>query len=265
MSGAPGFADHFSASAAGYAAFRPTYPPALFAWLASLLPGDARRARAWDCATGSGQAARGLAAHVAHVVGTDASVAQLAHAAPHPRVSYAAATAERSALAAGCVQLVTVAQALHWFDAAAFHAEARRVLAPGGVVAAWSYGDLTLDDPALDAVVHALAHGTLAGHWPPERRLVDEGYRTIPFPHREVAAPAFALEHRWTLPQLAGYLRSWSAVARWQAAHGGADPVADAERALAAGWGDGGAAARPVRWPLALRVGYVASAGAGDG
>lgn len=178
-------------------------------------------------------------------------------------MSYVAATAERSALARASVQIVTVAQALHWFDVPAFHAEARRVLVPGGVVAAWSYGDATLGDPALDAVLRDLAHGTLAAYWPPERRLVDEGYRTIPFPHREVEAPAFALAHRWTRAQLAGYLRSWSAVARWRAAHGGADPVRDVEPALAAGWG--ARAARTVRWPLALRVGYVAREGAGDG
>ena len=248
------FRDHFSAAAALYAACRPGYPPALFRWLATVAPPG----RAWDCGTGSGQAAVGLATHVAqvaYVAATDASAAQLAHARPHPRVSYHAARAEASALRAGSVALVTVAQALHWFDLDAFYAEARRVLAPAGVLAAWSYGDPSLDDPALDAVLGAYTHDALARWWPPERRLVSEGYRTIPFPFAEVAAPALALEQRWTLAELGGYLRSWSGTLRLRAAEGG-DPVAAVEAALRPGWGDP-EARRTVRWPLAVRAGTV--------
>lgn len=246
------FHDHFSARAAGYARYRPRYPAALTAWVAALAP---TRERAWDCATGSGQAAVGLAAHIARVVATDASAAQLAHAARHAGVDYCVARAEDSALATGSVGLVTVAQALHWLDLTAFYAEVRRVLAPGGALAVWSYGDPVLGDAALDHVLQRYARETVGAYWAPERRMVDEGYRGIPFPFREVAAPRFALAQRWTLSQLAGYLRTWSATARYAAALGG-DPVVEVEAALGERWG-GAAARRWVRWPVAVRAGYA--------
>jgi SAM-dependent methyltransferase len=245
------FRDHFSVQAAAYAAFRPTYPDALLDWVAALAPG---RDLAWDCATGSGQAARALASRFARVHATDASRAQLAHAVAHPGVSYAVAPAERSGLASASVDLVTVAQALHWFDVDRFYAEVRRVLRPGGALAAWSYGDLRTGDAGLDAHLHRFAHETLAPCWPPERAHVDDGYRTLPFPFREVAPPPFAIEQRWTLAELAGYLRSWSGTLRWQAAHG-ADPVAPLEAELRALWGD--AERRLLWWPIAVRAGHV--------
>jgi SAM-dependent methyltransferase len=246
------FADHFSGRAAAYAAYRPDYPAALFAYLAGLLP---RHRLAWDCATGSGQAALGLATHFARVVATDASAAQLAHARPHPRVEYRVALAEASGLAAGSADLVTVAQALHWLDLDAFYAEARRVLAPDGTLAVWTYGDCVLGEPALDRVVGRYNEETVGSYWTPERQLVRDGYRTLPFPFREVDPPAFTLERTWTVAELAGYLRTWSATSRYVAARGH-DPVDDVEAELRSAWG--GAERRPVRWPLALRVGYAA-------
>jgi len=242
------FADHFSAQSTTYAAFRPHYPDALFDWLATLVPRDAE---AWDCATGSGQAAVALAERVAHVSATDASAAQLAHAAPHPRVSYAVAPAEASGLADASVDLVTVAQALHWFERDAFWREVRRVLRPGGVVAVWSYGNATLDSPALDdAFRHFYAH-VVGPYWPAERAYVGAAYRALSFPFDELTTPSFTMTAWWTLADLAGYVRSWSATARYVRAHD-EDPVGRLERALAPLWGDG---ERAVRWPLTVRVG----------
>jgi SAM-dependent methyltransferase len=245
-----GFKDHFSAQAAAYAAYRPEYPPALFEYLAGLV---GRRELAWDSGTGSGQAAVAIARHFARVVGTDASAAQLAHAVAHPRVEYRVAHAESSGLPSGSVDLVTVAQALHWFDVDAFYSEARRVLAPGGVLAAWTYGNPALDVAALDARLREFNEETVGDFWPPERRLVVDGYRSLPFPFAEIEPPAFTLEALWTLDELAGYLRSWSATARFVARHG-RDPVDALEREMAAFWGPR-AERRLVRWPLALRVG----------
>jgi SAM-dependent methyltransferase len=244
------YRDHFSRQAAAYAAYRPDYPDALFAYVAGLAP---RHELAWDCATGSGQAALGLAPYFTRVLATDASAAQIAHALPHPRVEYLVAPAEASRLPAGTVDLITVAQALHWFDVDAFYAEARRVLAPGGVLAVWTYGNCVLDDPAVERVVHRYSHETVGPYWPAERRLVDDGYRTIPFPFREVAPPPFVLERVWTLAELTGYLRSWSATARYAAAHG-RDPVTEIEPELGAAWGDPDTR-RLVRWPLTVRAG----------
>jgi SAM-dependent methyltransferase len=246
------FSDHYSSIASRYASFRPSYPPAMFAWLASVAPD---RRRAWDCGTGSGQAAVALADHFAHVVATDPSAGQLAHAAPRAGVHYAAMTAERSALAAGSVSLVTVAQALHWFDRTAVYAAVRRTLVAGGVLAVWSYGLLTLHDDALDDIVRRFHGETLGPYWPPERRLVDEGYQSRELPFEHVEAPQFPMQARWTLDHLVGYLSTWSAVQRARAATG-IDPVAGVLEPLRAGWGRA-EDARRVEWPLTLHVGRV--------
>ena len=245
------FRDHFSAAAPEYASFRPRYPSSLFTALAALAPA---RDAAWDCATGSGQAALGLAEHFTRVVATDASAAQIAAATPHPRIEYRVARAEASGLAAASVQLVTVAQALHWLDQEAFHAEVRRVVVPGGVVAAWGYGMLRMD-AAVDALVDRFAYGTLGDWWPPERRHVDAGLQSLPWPHAELPFPALAMEQPLTLDAVAGYLRTWSATLRYQEALG-RDPVEPFARELAEWWGDP-AVPRMVRWPLFGRVGVV--------
>lgn len=245
----PTFPDHFSANAASYASYRPSYPAALFDWLASVAPD---RRLAWDCGTGSGQAAVALAHHFAQVAATDASTAQLAQALPHPRVHYLAMTAERGALAGASAGLITVAQALHWFDRPAFFAEAQRVLVEQGVVAIWSYGLLTLGDQALDGTIRRFHGETMGPYWPPERRLVDEGYRAVEMPFATVSAPSFCMMADWTLAQLAGYVSTWSAVQRARV-ETGIDPLPALVEALRASWE--AEAVRRVEWPLALHVG----------
>ncbi|HKJ76269.1 MAG TPA: class I SAM-dependent methyltransferase [Gammaproteobacteria bacterium] len=245
------FADHFAPVAADYGRHRPGYPPGLFAFLADTAPGTRR---AWDCATGTGQAARGLAEHFAEVRATDASAGQVEQAEGPTNVRYSVAPAEAGGLDDASADLVTVAQALHWFDLPAFYAEVRRVLRPGGLLAVWSY-NLLEAGPAVDAVIERLYRDRLGPYWPTERRHVENGYRDLPFPFRPVAAPAFAMTSEWTLAGLTGYLGTWSAVARCREAEG-TDPVAEVEAALAAAWGPADTA-RPVRWPLTLRVGRV--------
>lgn len=232
------------------------YPAPLFDALARL---PAHRRLALDCGTGNGQAALGLAAHFARVIATDPSEAQLEHAIPAPNVEYRCERAEATGLPDGSVDLVTAAQALHWFDAPAFFEEARRVLAPGGAVAVWGYGDPVLEDARLHAIVHEFNRGLLEPWWYPERKLLLAGYRTIEFPFTEIDTPQFTLEQRWDLHQLAGLLRTWSATARYSAQHG-VDPVTEVEVALARAWGDP-SELRVVRWPLYLRAGRAASPG----
>jgi ubiquinone/menaquinone biosynthesis C-methylase UbiE len=244
------FSDHYSSVASRYASFRPGYPAPLFTWLASVAPD---RRLAWDCGTGTGQAAVPLADHFDSVAATDPSAAQLAHAPRHRGVHYAVMTAERSALADRSASLVTVAQALHWFDQPVFFAEARRALVPGGVVAVWSYGLLTLQDPTLDDVVRRFHGQTVGPYWPAERRLVDEGFRSLVLPFERVEAPSFSMQADWSLEHLAGYLSTWSAVQRARAATG-RDPVPEVVGSLLRAWGDEGAARR-VEWPMTLLVG----------
>lgn len=244
------FKDHFSVVAANYAQYRPRYPRELFDYLRSIVPGAMR---VWDCACGSGQATLELAERFAAVVATDASAGQIAEAPPHPRVSWRVAPAEAAGLPDHSVDLLTVAQALHWFDLDRFYAEARRVLAADGVIAVWSYGFHQLGDEAIDREAGHFYHHVVGPYWPPERRLVEEGYRTIPFPFAEVPAPAFVMRTQWALPQLLGYFRSWSATARYLAARGH-DPVEALEQKLRPLWGDP-AYVREITWPLVLRIG----------
>ena len=243
------FQDHFSGHAAEYAQFRPRYPAALFQYLASISPA---RVLAWDCGTGNGQAAVALADHFQSVVATDASAQQIENAEPHDRVVYKVAPAESSGLEAGAVALVTVAQALHWFNIPAFFAEAERVLKPGGIVAVWAYNLLTIS-PEIDALVNEFYRGTTGPFWPPERRQVEAGYSGIGFPFAEIASPTFEIEARWTLEMLLGYLRTWSATQKFIGARR-FDPVISLGDKLRAHWG-GDDEARLVRWPLNLRVG----------
>lgn len=245
------FHDHFSGHAAGYAQSRPSYPEALFAWLAAQC---ARRALAWDAGCGNGQAARALASHFARVVGTDPSAEQIAQAAPAPNLEYRVEAAEQPTFADAGVDLVTVAQALHWFELERFYAAVRRVAAPGGLLAAWSYG-LSNVDAAVDAAFRHLYDDVLGPYWPPERRHVENGYAELPFPFERVEPPAFAMQRDWTLPQYLAYLRTWSASQRHLRATG-RDAVAECEPHFAAAWGDP-TTPRRVSWPLSLRVGRV--------
>ena len=245
MPSGPSFKDHFSAQSAGYARHRPHYPDELFAYLAGLT--DHRMA--WDCATGNGQAAVALASYFRKVVATDASQAQIDSAIAHPAVSYLVATAESSGLDDHSVGLVTVGQALHWFDTADFFAEASRVLVAGGIVAAWCY-ELCTVSPTCDSAVERLYTGIVGPFWPKERRLIEERYAGIDFPGVALAAPPFEMTAQWTVDDMLGYLRTWSACQHYRREHD-EDPVRLIEKELTLAWGS---APRTVRWPLTVRV-----------
>jgi SAM-dependent methyltransferase len=246
------FEDHFSTQAADYARFRPDYPEALFEFLAGLA---LDRSRAWDCATGNGQAALGLARHFEAVVATDASVRQIREAARRDGVHYAVASAEESPLEKGSVGLVTVAQALHWFDRARFWREVRRVLVDGGAIAVWSYHGFHVT-PEVEAVIHRYYLEIVGPYWPPGRSIVEQGYGALEFPFAEEAPPPFLLEKRWDLAALMGYLKTWSASQRFREAKG-SDPVRLVREELAEAWGPP-ERIRPFRWDLDLRVGRKA-------
>lgn len=249
------FHDHFARVASHYANHRPTYPPQLFAWLADQAP-DCRLA--WDCATGSGQAAVALADYFAEVIASDASSAQIEAATPCARVVYRVAGADSSGLPDHCVDLVTVAQALHWFELGPFYAEVQRVLKPGGLLAVWTYGVFRVEGGAADqiqALLDRFYYDTVGPYWPPERRHVENGYAGLSFPFEPLSVPEFAMSVAWTLDDLAGYLRSWSATSRY-AEQRGIDPVAGLAAELVPLWGAG---PRRVVWPLSMKVGRTAA------
>jgi SAM-dependent methyltransferase len=185
------------------------------------------------------------------VVATDASAEQIGQLPPHPRIRRYAAPAEASGLESGSVDLVTVAQALHWLPLPAVWDEARRVLGAGGVVAVWTYGNQRLDHPELDRRLEAFYRDVVGPYWPPERKLVETGYRTIAFPFAELDPPGFDMSLEWPLSALLAYVRTWSATNRFVKERG-FDPVVGLGRELEPHWGSG---TRLVRWPLSLRVG----------
>jgi len=245
------FKDHFSAAAKAYRVFRPGYPTELFEWLAGVSPG---RKAALDCGCGNGQAAVGLAPYFGRVFAVDPSDEQIRNAMPGENIEYRVAPAEQTGLGDGSVDLVVAGQALHWFDFDRFYPEVGRVTRPtGGVFAAFTYGLIRVGGEP-DEVIGRFYHDVLADYWPPERRHVDTGYRSLPFPFPEIEAPAFELVDSWDLQRLTGYLATWSAVKEYRR-RTGTDPLPEVELELARAWGE--PAPRQVRWPLALRVGRV--------
>ncbi len=245
------FKDHFSTQAREYTRFRPRYPRELFAFLAGLAP---TRQRAWDCGTGNGQAALPLAEFFDEVVATDPSAQQIAHASPHAKVTYLVSAAEHCPLSDETADLVCVAQALHWFDLERFYAEVRRVGRAGSALAVWSYGLATIT-PEVDAVVRYLYEDILGRYWPPERKVVEQGYKTILFPFDELAAPNLTMAARWSLVDLVGYLGTWSSTQRFIAQHG-RDPRDGFVPKLNSDWGAEDVV-HEVRWPLYVRVGRI--------
>jgi SAM-dependent methyltransferase len=242
------FKDHFSGHAADYARFRPNYPPELFDYLASISP---EHELAWDCATGNGQAAVGLAKHFAKVIATDASAPQIESAQPHPSISYRVAPAEVSGIDPDSVDLVLVAQALHWFDMDQFFMEAKRVSKENGILAVSTYTHVSIN-PEIDMILSKFYRETTGPFWPPERELVETNFESIPFPFPELPSPQFEMRQHWNLAQLTGYLRTWSATKKFIAVCG-FDPVDSLVEELRAIWGSR-EPPREVRWPLHLRM-----------
>lgn len=247
------FIDRFSDFADAYRRARPTYPPALFEALAVIAPG---RSLAWDCGTGSGQAAVGLAAHFDAVVATDPSARQIARAIAADRVAYRVEPAERVSLPDGSADLVLAAQAMHWFDLDPFYAEAARVLKPQGILAAIGY-DWMYVTPEIDRAINQRLLPPLAPHWAPQNRLLWDGYRSIPLPGEEIRLGAFAIYLEWSFADVRAYVTSWSAVPDLIAA-GGERAIEEALGEVSRLWGDG---RRRLVMPLHIRVARISPAG----
>ena len=226
------FKDHFSKQAGDYAKFRPGYPQELFDYLGSIAPS---RQLGWDCGTGNGQAAVRLASIFDRVIATDASEKQIANAQPHEHVEYRVAPAENSGIQSESIDLIMVAQALHWFDLNGFYAEVQRVLKPDGVLTALAYNLLHID-PAIDEIVNRYYYEVVGPFWPPERELV-ERFTDLPFPFHEIDPPKFEMTAHWNVDHLTGYLRTWSSTQRFISARGD-NPLEQITNYLRNAWGD---------------------------
>src|SRR5215472_8175097 len=247
------FKDYFSKQAADYAKFRPRYPQEMFEYLGRMAPSPQL---AWDCGTGNGQAAVGLAAVFDRVIATDASEKQIANAQAYDRVEYRATPAESSTLESDTIDLLLVAQALYWFELDRFYAEARRVLKPGGVLAATAYNLLQIS-PGIDQVVNRYYYEIVGPFWPAERALVED-FTELPFPFPEKNTLSFQMNADWNMEHLLGYLRSWSATQRFMTARS-EDPLEQISGDLRSIWGNPRRHPR-VTWPLILRVGVKGDA-----
>jgi len=242
------FKDHFSNHSTAYGEYRPEYPHELFEYLAALSP---TRETAWDSATGTGQAALSLTHFFDSVIATDASENQIINAIKHPAIEYHVTPSERTDIGPQSIDLIVVAQALHWFDLEAFFLECRRVLKERGVIAVWSYG-LHRISPDIDPIIQYLYEEVIDSYWPPERKMVKEGYREIKLPFQEIEAPGFDMQASWTLPRLIGYLGTWSAAQRYKASRD-SDPIQLIRDELSRSWGDP-QQQRLIEWPMTLKV-----------
>ena len=243
------FKDYFSTASDAYKRFRPRYPAELYEYLASVAPATGL---AWDCGCGNGQAAVALASRFHEVIASDASAAQIAQAQPAPNLEYRVSPAEQIGAEDSSLDLITVAQAIHWFDHQRFFAEVDRTLKPGGILAAWGY-QLLYTDTGLDPVIAHFHSQKVGPYWPPERALLDEGYTRITFPYPREKTPAFFMRTRWRFSHLLGYLNTWSAVKQYEKALG-SNPIEEEFPALMAAWGNVGAE-KDIYWPLILYVG----------
>jgi len=241
----------FEKGGQAYARFRPDYPSELAAILAEYATS---RALAVDVGCGNGQLTTLLASAFDEVVGLDPSADQIANAPRRERVRFLCAPAERLPLPDRSANLITAAQAAHWFDIDAFYAQARRVLVPSGALALIAYGVIEADGDVGRALAH-FYHDVIGPYWPPERRHVEAGYRSLPFPFSEAAAPKIAMTKTWSLTDLLGYVGTWSAVRNAEASLGG-EPLEAFASTVSEAWGDPGQR-REIRWPLSMRIGHV--------
>jgi ubiquinone/menaquinone biosynthesis C-methylase UbiE len=240
------FKDFFSGQADDYAKYRPLYPESLYQYLASQVQ---EKHLAWDVGAGNGQAAVELAKYFDSVVATDPSQKQLANAIPHQKVKYRCAKAEAGGLEKNSADLITVAQAFHWFDQPKFFAEVENAAKSRGILAVWCYETAHVN-PKIDVVVNKLYEDILGKYWDQGRRLVEEGYRNEKFPFTELKPPTFSMNAEWTAEEMLGYLGTWSALQNYLKEKG-SDPREQVSQELRKVWGSGKLV---VYWPLSLRV-----------
>ena len=224
--------DLFSTQAADYAKYRPSYPQELIEYIVGF---TTERSLAWDCATGNGQAAVLLAQHFEKIIATDTSAKQLSLAVAIKNVDYFVSKAEQTGFADNSFDLITIAQAYHWFQFNEFEKEARRVAKPNCIIAAWCYNIPATAYEIINKLTRHFYTATVGPYWDAERKYIDESYRTIPFNFDELPAKEFAIHVKWTKEDLAGYFNSWSSVQHFIKANN-YNPVNEMATQLATAW-----------------------------
>ncbi len=244
--------DLFSIQAASYARHRPSYPVELIEYILHFVKD---KELAWDCATGNGQAAVLLAPYFKKVMATDVSEKQLAQAIPKENISYLLGSAEQTTLPANSFDLITIAQAYHWFQFNDFAKEARRVAKKGAVVAAWGYQLPACGHAAIDQLLTHFYRDTVGSYWDPERKYVEDDYETIPFAFDPLPSKTFSIPVEWNAAAFTGYLGSWSSVQHFIKDRQ-YNPLGELAALLKAVWPKD-TDAIPFSFPLFLKLGRV--------
>lgn len=242
------FQDLFSKQSGQYSIYRPQYPKELFEFLTSLCQ---QHHLAWDCATGNGQAALGLVNHMENIIATDASEEQIKNCIPHERITYKVEQAEKNSIHDHSIDLITVAQAIHWFDFDVFYKEVHRVLKKEGIIAVWAYG-FPMINATVDKIMMDLHENKLGEFWLPQNRMIENKYVDILFPFKQITAPEFSIEKQMSFSDFIGFIRTWSALPRFIEKYH-FDPVDDFQTKLSDQWPVD--EERIVRWDLILKVG----------
>ncbi|KAM0749433.1 S-adenosyl-L-methionine-dependent methyltransferase [Meredithblackwellia eburnea MCA 4105] len=147
------------------------------------------------------------------------------------------------------VDLVVAGQAAHWFDTTKVYAELARVLKPGGSMVFWGYGEFYLPNhPKSSALIPPYSAGTLGPYWQQPGRSIVESLlvplalppsptftsQTRSFflsdspsyvpPSPETTHPLL-LTQNWSLKEIEGYLKTFSAAHTYDEKHGDASDV----------------------------------------
>jgi hypothetical protein len=242
--------DYFSEHAKIYAAFRPTYPKDLYGFIYKHLK---EKQCAWDCATGNGQVAHVLAKEFKQVYATDISKQQIEQAAQESNIHYSVSAAESTNFPNHRFDLITVGQALHWFQTDQFYQEVNRTGKKEGLVAVWGYALLTVS-PAIDLMFMDFYNNIVGPYWDEARRLIENKYKTVPFPFKQIETPEFEIEVRWNRDQFSGYLTSWSATQKFMKVNG-YNPVDKFMFELAPLWT--ATEIKSVKFPVFLKLGRI--------
>ena len=196
---------------------------------------------------------RAMSTHFNKVLASDISKQQIENAFQAANIEYTVCSAEQTPFEDQSFNLITVGQALHWFDLDAFYAEAKRTLKEDGLLAVWGYANLSISDEIDKHFLH-FYNNVVGPYWDEARRLVEDEYRNIHFPFKEISTPNFSIEVDWNVDQLAGYLTSWSATQKFIKANQ-YNPVGNFMIVLKPLWKKD--EVKRVKFPVFLRLGKV--------
>ncbi|HLK30578.1 MAG TPA: class I SAM-dependent methyltransferase [Puia sp.] len=243
--------DLFSIQADLYAKYRPSYPTALIDYILGFVE---NKKVAWDCATGNGQGALLYADKFEKVFATDTSEKQIAQASPHSKISYSISAAENTFFADNSFDLITVAQAYHWFQFDSFFTEATRVGKNNCIVAVWGYSLFISEDEKLNCLINYFYVDVVGKYWDAERKHVDEGYKTVSFNFAKLPSKSFSIDVEWNFDDLIGYFNTWSSVQHF-IKENGFNPVDEIAKEIKLIWDDG--KKKHFSFPIFLLIGKV--------